>query len=306
MMNEEMTAYGKFKNADELYKAYCNLEREFTRKSQKLKELETMTAAESPDKPDADAFGIPTPVCCPSAEEHTVQAETAAAGTINGHGDGPAGAATAETFEAEVAECFAQAEALEAAESGAPETARPTADAAADTAKSTAENTAEAAIPAAGAPPSDVSYGNQDEKSMDQPRETVTFPAASESPNSGPEAPLALYQNITKLFSAFPDAKTIAEDVVARAAAAGDISYEGLINAYVAASLKTGLRLDDDFIGEMLKNPDSRHKIFTAMKSAASRTPPLMSNAGRTPPSPVYAPKTLSEAGEMLTRMFNM
>lgn len=40
--NEEIKEqrFGKFKNPDELYKAYCELEKEFTRRSQKLKQLQ--------------------------------------------------------------------------------------------------------------------------------------------------------------------------------------------------------------------------------------------------------------------------
>lgn len=37
---QQQQNFGKFKNPTELYKAYCELEREFTKKSQKLKQLE--------------------------------------------------------------------------------------------------------------------------------------------------------------------------------------------------------------------------------------------------------------------------
>lgn len=38
---EQQQNFGKFKNPSELYKAYCELEREFTKRSQKLKQLES-------------------------------------------------------------------------------------------------------------------------------------------------------------------------------------------------------------------------------------------------------------------------
>lgn len=38
---EQKQNFGKFKNPSELYKAYCELEREFTKRSQKLKQLES-------------------------------------------------------------------------------------------------------------------------------------------------------------------------------------------------------------------------------------------------------------------------
>lgn len=38
---EQQQSFGKFKNPTELYKAYCELEREFTKRSQKLKQLES-------------------------------------------------------------------------------------------------------------------------------------------------------------------------------------------------------------------------------------------------------------------------
>lgn len=47
------TAFGKFKDADALYKAYGNLQAEFTRRSQRLKELERL--AENLGEGDKDA-----------------------------------------------------------------------------------------------------------------------------------------------------------------------------------------------------------------------------------------------------------
>ena len=46
--NKVATAYGKFKSAEALLEAYLNLEAEFTRRSQKLKELEESKASEAP------------------------------------------------------------------------------------------------------------------------------------------------------------------------------------------------------------------------------------------------------------------
>ena len=49
----ETVSYGKFKDADALYSAYNNLEAEFTKKCQRIKELETGATinAEDADKP---------------------------------------------------------------------------------------------------------------------------------------------------------------------------------------------------------------------------------------------------------------
>lgn len=55
--NKENTAaaYGKFKSAEALLSAYLNLEAEFTRRSQKLKELESKAAeAPSPKIPEGE------------------------------------------------------------------------------------------------------------------------------------------------------------------------------------------------------------------------------------------------------------
>ena len=52
---ETAAAYGKFKTAEALLSAYLNLEAEFTRRSQKLKELESKTAeASSPKLPEGE------------------------------------------------------------------------------------------------------------------------------------------------------------------------------------------------------------------------------------------------------------
>ncbi|MFA6866658.1 MAG: hypothetical protein WCR54_03990 [Clostridia bacterium] len=50
---EIQNSYGKFKNAEELYKAYNALEGEFTKRSQKLKQLEKTSKPEILDPPTA-------------------------------------------------------------------------------------------------------------------------------------------------------------------------------------------------------------------------------------------------------------
>ena len=54
--NSEGSSLGKFKNSDELLKAYQMLEKEFTKKCQKIKELEALNDNEkkSPDSSDND------------------------------------------------------------------------------------------------------------------------------------------------------------------------------------------------------------------------------------------------------------
>ena len=49
--NSAATAYGKFANAEALYSAYLALEAEFTRRSQRLKELEGGNKVQSDDAP---------------------------------------------------------------------------------------------------------------------------------------------------------------------------------------------------------------------------------------------------------------
>ncbi len=48
--NEKTVSVGKFANGDELLKAYKNLESEFTKKCQLVKELEARSASSSPEK----------------------------------------------------------------------------------------------------------------------------------------------------------------------------------------------------------------------------------------------------------------
>lgn len=52
------SSLGKFKNSDELFKAYTNLEREFTKKCQRIKELEAFNDNKeiSPNKSDNESF----------------------------------------------------------------------------------------------------------------------------------------------------------------------------------------------------------------------------------------------------------
>lgn len=54
-LEEEGSTLGKFKNAQELFKAYQNLEQEFTKKSQRLKELEK-TKDENADNESSPVF----------------------------------------------------------------------------------------------------------------------------------------------------------------------------------------------------------------------------------------------------------
>ncbi len=69
---EQKQNFGKFKNPSELYKAYCELEREFTKRSQKLKQLESEQggfASEEQWREAVDKFFNETPSAKSFAKE---------------------------------------------------------------------------------------------------------------------------------------------------------------------------------------------------------------------------------------------
>lgn len=69
---EQQQNFGKFKNPTELYKAYCELEREFTKRSQKLKQLESEQggfASEEQWREAVDKFFNETPSAKSFAKE---------------------------------------------------------------------------------------------------------------------------------------------------------------------------------------------------------------------------------------------
>lgn len=56
----ETASYGKFKDADALYKAYNSLLSEFTKRCQRVKELESASAVDKTEVPTAKQATIPT------------------------------------------------------------------------------------------------------------------------------------------------------------------------------------------------------------------------------------------------------
>lgn len=65
--NPAAAAYGKFADARALYSAYLALEAEFTRRSQRLKELECGNKVQTDDAPSPE--GSPSENCAPLTEE---------------------------------------------------------------------------------------------------------------------------------------------------------------------------------------------------------------------------------------------
>lgn len=58
VLKDEKVSFGKFKDAESLYKAYTNLEAEFTKRCQRIKELEAVDKAEVSSAPTLSHEGV--------------------------------------------------------------------------------------------------------------------------------------------------------------------------------------------------------------------------------------------------------